>query len=194
MYSKGTNKNHLSRGIGDCASASTIYAELRDVWFSSESEAQELTDRICADLGYDKIRVKFSKRDTRRRRGTAIYGDRKIRLNKIGETAGTLLHEIAHFGSIGDHHGRIFKSVHAQILDTYGPELLNIKNPEPEPEVEPEMDQDEIDNKILEVVESLAEPVSVGDISDKLRAAGVPKGNTKIAWDLALDMGINVKL
>jgi hypothetical protein len=199
MYSKGTKLNYYSRGVGDCQSASGEFVQLRDVWFSSEREAQKLTDRICSDLGYDKIMVYLTKKPNKRLRGQARYLDREIRLHIKGETVGTLLHEIAHFGSIGDHHGSKFKSVQAHILDTYGPDLLkNIEIPEPEEvvvvEAEPEISADEIDNKILEVVESLTGSVTVGDISDKLRAAGVPAGNTKIAWDLALDMGINVKL
>jgi hypothetical protein len=200
------------RGIGDCASASREYAELRNLRFDSRSEAQDWVNRICADFGFEPITVKFTGRVTKRRRGTAIYNDRIIRLNKSGETAGTLLHEIAHFGSIGDHHGRIFKSVQSNILDKYGPELLErygktadlmelAENAIPEKYREPELDAEEIDLMILEAVESILESgvdeINVIGIIKVLRAVGVPKDkgqNTSLAWDLLSDSGVKVNL
>lgn len=99
------------RGIGDCATARTAGM---DQIVETQEEAQEIVDLVCETVGWPRWTVTFSGRRTEKRRATAWPSERRMRVNVIGQTVGTILHELAH--ERGCCHDDEFKRTQAHLI------------------------------------------------------------------------------
>lgn len=100
--------------IGDCERAKHHLAY--SVRFDSQQEAQALADRICDRFGWGRYKIVFSGEVTTCVRGRNLRsrGQRVVILHRIGETVGSLLHELAH--EKGQGHDIEFKEAQEQLL------------------------------------------------------------------------------
>lgn len=107
--------------IGDAVSRPDLYA----VPIRTEAEAAALikllygTNGRTLPMGY--VNVTFTGKSTRWVHGRCIPQPRpfyfEIRLNRIGENVGTLLHELGHLAQLG--HGPKYKYAHLKLVEAY---------------------------------------------------------------------------
>lgn len=111
-----SEKTSTNRLIGDHPAAFQHRAYSH--FFTSEREAQNLCDNICAALKLKSWSVWFTRRLNHRRFGRALYRERRIELSVRGETVGTLLHEMSHDNPTWGH-GIHFKLRHLELIRWY---------------------------------------------------------------------------
>lgn len=100
------------RGVGDCATA--MSSRVGHEILETRTEAQEIADLVCDDQGWANWGIVFTGLLTHRRRGTADKKHKIIVLHLIGQTVGTLLHELAH--EVGCSHDAVFKAKQTELI------------------------------------------------------------------------------
>ena len=102
--------------IGD-AGETTSYAEklsLTDAQALADLALEELLRTFSSWRKRPKITVVYTGRLLQSLYGRLEPGGRTMTIHKLGENAGTVLHEVCHFDSRG--HGARFKELHAHLL------------------------------------------------------------------------------